>query len=178
MHKSRAHLVLDSERKDLHRFVGTIERNNNRRELAYKEAIAKDQAAKSGDGDKPMDCMDAALGRGLYHYEIIRRLNLLNKKLYFEVSPVTGRIGLYIHDAAARGTPKAKNVRYLGTTLAQGLNPEFTPKLVDDNGNLLRIASGYRTVLMRLIKERLITEAGVVQHFGTVDSANWQRSLA
>lgn len=178
MHKSRAHLVLDSERMALHRFVGTIEQNNRRRELAYKEAVYKDELAKSGDGDKPMDCMDAALGRSLYHYEIIRRLNLLNKKLYFEVSPVTGRIGLYIHDAEAKGTPKAKNVRYLGTTIGQGLNPEFTPKLVDDKGNLLRIASGYRTVLMRLIKERLITEAGVMKHFGSVDSANWQRSLS
>lgn len=162
----------------LHRFVGTIERNNNKRHNAYKDGLAREAAAKAGDGDRPMDCMDAALGRGLYHYEIIQRLKLLTKLLYFEISPVTGRIGLYTYDASCKGTPKAKNVRYLGMTLAQGMNPEFTPKLVDDNGNLLRIASGYRTVLARLIKERLVTEAGVAQHFGTVNSANWQRSLA
>lgn len=162
----------------LHRFVGTIERNNNKRQNAYKDGLAREAAAKAGDGDRPMDCLDAALGRGLYHYEIIRRLKLMTTRLYFEISPATGRIGLYAHQEGCKGTPKAKNVRYLGMTLAQGMNPEFTPKLVDDNGNLLRIASGYRTVLARLIKERLVTEAAVTQQFGTVNSANWQKAVS
>jgi hypothetical protein len=177
MHKSRAHLVLDSERLATHRFVSNIEKNNEKRLRAYESAMAMDKEAKSGDGDRPMDTMEAALGRSLYHHEIILRLSQLNRNLYFEVSPVTKRIGLYLYDATATGTPKAPRVRYLGMTLAQGLNPEFTPKLVDEKGDLKRIASGYRTVLMRLIKERLITEAGVVRMFGTVDSANWQRTV-
>lgn len=171
-----SHLVLDSERSAHHRLAATIERNRERLRNAQREFFERDAAAKAGDGNRPLNTLEAAMGKPLHSNDIIKRLRSLNPGLYFEKSRATGRWGIYIHDSASVGTPDAPFVRYLGMSIGDGINPEFTPRLVNEKNELTSISAGYRTVLARLIRMGLVSEPQVIRAFGhpTWSSEKWK----
>lgn len=170
------HLVLDSERLAVHRLLNTRFRNRERLHNAYAEAQWKDQHAKSGDGDFVTDSIEAVMGKSLHHMELMRRLRMCNRSLYFELSTATKRFGLYYPDPEAKGTSQAPHVRYLGMTIAQGMNPEFTPKFTNERGELKSVETGYRSVLARLLRQGFITEPQIMKYFGVPSrtSQRWQ----
>ena len=167
MHKSRAHLVIDSERAGFHRHVAKLGSNLDYIRAKGDEYTKNDAAAKAPDGDIPRATLEQAQGIQLHHSQLINRLRCANPTLHFEVSRVTGRIGIY-----------DQHRTYLGMTIAQGMNPEFTPLIQRKDGTLESVQCGYRTVLSRLIRSRHITESQAVNLFGAVNSLKWKRSLA
>ena len=170
----KSHGVIDSARAAFHRQAEYILQQRQKLRDTQKDALSRDAAAKAGDGEIPRSTLEMAVGRGMTHDAIIKRLKACNPNLYFELSETTKRFGIYYPDPTAIGTALAPRVRYLGMSIAQGMNPEFTPKILDDNGNLKSVTSGYRTVLARLVRQRLISLAAAEKNFGLVDSHNWQ----
>lgn len=175
-----SHLVLDSERRAVHRLLNTRFQNREKLHQAHEEAMRKDADAKSGDGDFATDCLDAVMGKPIHHLELMRRLYECNRNLYFELSPVTNRFGIYISDPNGTGTREAPfaKLRYLTMTIARGMNPEFTPKILKDDNTLKSVEHGYRAVLARLLRQGYITDSQIIQHFGlpSRSSLRWKNA--
>lgn len=157
----------------MHRAVKKAEGNLHKIRDAANQYERNAALAKAPDGDVPRGTLEAALGRAMHHTTIIARLRTANPRLHFEVSPVTKRIGVYYPDSTVPGGRK-----YLGMTIGQGVNPEFTPLLSRSDGTLESVQPGYRTVISRLIRGRFITETEALRLFGAVNSQKWQQSLA
>lgn len=169
MRRSRAHLVLDSERKANHVFRQTIERAADKRLDGERQYIANQQKAVAADNGRPVTCLEAVLGKAMNHREIMQRVKLMNPSLRFELSAVTKRFGIYSGEA------------YLGTSIEQGISPEFTPVLTNEDGGVATggVRPGYRNALAKLIRSGFITEAQCITHFGhpTHSSERWMRAL-
>ena len=161
----------------------------------FLEQEQRDAHYVASDGGRPRNVKEAGVGRPLFGHEIQRRLLSLNPSLIFEPSPVPGRICIkqMIDDPVLGRTSN-----YV-CAMERGLMPEFsilhfveeeyfdaqtqaTPEGTGLVKTRIRIdeknpeTRGWRTVLLRLIKERLITEAGAARVFGipSRDSKNWQ----
>ncbi len=175
---ARAHLVLDSERKALHRGVAYFEKQRQKLHNAEHEARSRHAAAIAPDGEFKTDTLEAVLGKPLHHNELIRKLRQCNPNLYFELSQATNRYGIYYPDREAKGTPTCPGVRYLGVSIESGFTPEFTPKMLKNDGNLLSVRHGYRTVLARLLHAGVISLGRAEAVFGTPSrtSKNWKQA--
>lgn len=165
---------------------------------AYLEQVARDAAYVAPDGSRIRNVLEAGIGQPLIGAEVQRRLLLLNPTLIFEPSPVPGRICIRrrISDPVLGETTS-----YI-CAMERGLMPEFsilhfieedyfdaktraTPEGTLAIKKRLKIneknpeTRGWRTVLVRLIKERLITREGAERLFGlpSKDSFNWQAKL-
>jgi len=140
---------------------------------AYQEALIhdaqdKEAAASAPDADHPTTSLEAQVGRPLTGHEIAARLRKLNGNLIFERSlAVPDKMGIYhVHDGR-----KDFLMGY-----EYGYSPEFSVRHVNDKGQFVKETRGWRTVLMRLIRQRLITASGAARLFGlpTRTSHNWQ----
>lgn len=167
-------LVIDSEQAARNHLLNTRERNRERLHNAQRDAEWKDAHAKDLIGP-----LEACLGKPIHHMELMRRLQKCNPKLYFELSRTTGRFGIYLKDGTCRGTPDCPGVRYLSMTIARGINPEFSPRVIREDKTLASVEQGYRSVLARLIRQGYITEAQAFKHFGPPrrDSKRWQLAI-
>jgi hypothetical protein len=171
------HLVLDSAAIQRHLRIAGFLRNLDKLKSSAADYKKREADAKSGDGEFQTNSLESVLGNPLHHLELMRRLRLCNRNLYFELSTATRRYGIYYPDASSRGTASMPGVRYLGMSIAQGVNPEFTPKILKDDGNLKSVQHGYRTVLARLLRQGFITEPQIRKHFGlpSRDSYRWKQ---
>ena len=140
-------------------------------ESLLREVVHNDHiAAHPVDGGRPMDNPDAQVGIPLQGERIIGRLKRLNPNLWFErsLSDPT-RYGCYalspLHDGGKL---------YIVGFEAE-LNPEFTVIVNDEQGKFKKFIPGWRRVLMRLIRSRLISEAQANKVFGPPnrDSERW-----
>ena len=142
----------DSQRDKLHK--------------AAESALAKQHAAVAGmDGDYLTTDATAQLGRPLTRRVLIERLTKLNPNLIFEQSRANPAIGaVYFRDGvsnmedldhACRGRRHIVGMEWIG------LSPEFTTRKIEDDQfgkpQMKGQVRGWRTVLARLIKERLIS---------------------
>lgn len=165
---------------------------------AQKEQAFRDDAYVATDGARPRNVREAGVGRPLGGMEVQRRLLQLNPALIFEPSSYPGRICIkhWILDPVL-----GKTLQYV-CAMERGLMPEFsilnyveeeyfdartraTPEGTGLIKKRLKIdeknpeTRGWRTVLVRLIKERLISREGAERLFGlpSHDSRNWQRQF-
>ena len=148
--------------QQLHR----IYQQSLRREVVHNDHIA----AHPEDGGRPMDNMDAQIGIPLQGERIIGRLKKLNPNLWFERSlSDSSKYGCYLLRSDVDGGKE-----YLVGFEAE-LNPEFTVIVNDDQGKFKKFIPGWRRVLMRLIRARVITEARAHAVFGPPnrDSERW-----
>ena len=143
---------LDSEREKHHN--------------AAEGALAKQRAAVEGmDGDFLTTDASAQLGRPLERKTIIKRLSKMNPNLIFEQSRNFPHIGaVYLIDPTANLTDideKCRGRRHIVGMEWTGLSPEFTTRKIEYNQfgkpQMKGQVRGWRTILARLIKERLIT---------------------
>lgn len=137
-----------------------------RREVIHNAAIA----AHPEDGSRAMDNAEAQMGIPLQGERIIGRLRRLNSNLYFERSIADpSRYGCYLLNPQVEGGKE-----YLVGFEAE-LNPEFTVIVNDEKGEFKKFIPGWRRVLMRLIRARVITEARANAMFGPPnrDSERW-----
>lgn len=169
MRRSRAHLVLDSERREHHVFRSGLERANDKRLDGERQYVQNANKAVAPDNGRPITVLEAVVGKGLFHTEVMKRIRLMNPALRFELSPVTNRWGIY------------QGSLYLGTSLESGMNPEFTPVQTTEQGAVATggVRPGYRNALARLIRDGKIAEAQCIQQFGhpTHSSERWARAL-
>lgn len=166
-HRSRAHIVIDSERQNLHRRQRDFERSVERSRALHGQAEERAMAAVSDDGDIPTSTLEAQIGKPLHSSEIIKRLRSLNANLTFEVALADSRfMGVYF-----------KGKHQFG--MESGYSPEFSVLHRDDEGHFYKETRGWRTILARLIRTRLITEPQANKVFGAPSrsSQKWSQAV-
>lgn len=136
----------------------------------------KEQDAVASDGaiDDVTDA-EQVTGIPLVGPRIISRLKKLNKNLWFERSNADqSKTGIYVLRSDLKGGLEKQFICGMETEL----NPEFSIRVVDDEGKAKGIISGWRRILMKLIRSGLITESGAFALFGppSRDSENWART--
>lgn len=136
---------------------------------------AKDAETIAPDAGFDTTSAEAQLGRPLLSPEVQKRLKKLNTGLFFERSIADpSKIGIYIYDGASNpGTIWAGRRFVLG--MEAGMNPEFSVRQTDGT-KITKEVRGWRTVLVRLIRERLIGRGAVEVMFniaGGRESENW-----
>lgn len=136
-----------------------------------REVVENDRkAAHPTDGGRPMEVAEAQVGIPLQGERIIGRLKKLNPYLWFERSLADPtRYGCYILSPSHEG-----GKLYIVGFEAE-MNPEFTLIVNDEWGKFKKFVPGWRRVLMRLIRARIISEAQAHNIFGppTRDSERW-----
>jgi len=151
---------------------------------AAEDALAKQRAVVKGmDGDFLTTDASAQLGRPLTRQQVISRLLRLNPNLIFEQSRNFPHIGaVYVSDPTANLTdddPKCRGRRHIVGMEWTGLSPEFTTrKLAIDQWGKPQMTGqvrGWRTVLSRLIHERLIGIAETERVFSIARGRESQR---
>lgn len=143
----------------------------------YLHALYAESEGKRLDAVKPdagRDTTDKEAQRGieLESSRIIGRLRKLNPNLWFEQSNADAtKMGIYYLDPLAEG-----GRRFL-CGFETGISPEFSVRLVDENGNFKSEKRGWRTVLSKLIRKGFISEVGAFALFGppSRDSEFWYR---
>lgn len=133
-----------------------------------------EQAALEGDGAiRDTTNMEEVVGIPLTGVRLATRLGKLNRSLWFEQSK---------NDSSKSAVYLLKNeMGELKKEFICGYetewNPEFSLRVVDNEGKAKGIISGWRRVLARLIRARLISEAKAFAVFGppSRDSENWMK---
>lgn len=139
------------------------------------EYTRKEQDATASDGaiDDVTDA-EQVVGIPLVGPRIIGRLKKLNHNLWFERSNADQtKTGIYVLRSDLKGGMEKQFICGMETEL----NPEFSVRVVDNEGKAKGIVSGWRRILMKLIRCGLITESGAFALFGppSRDSENWAR---
>lgn len=176
--------AIDGEKMQaqLERFFrdSTREKHHN----AAESALAKHRAATSGmDGDYLTTDATAQLGRPLTRQELIQRLTKLNPNLIFEQSRNFPHMGaVYVADSKANLTDideRCRGRRHIVGMEWMGLSPEFTTRKIEndqfDRPQMKGQVRGWRTVLARLIKERLVSIPDVERVFSIARGRTSQR---
>lgn len=156
---------------------------------AAESALAKRNEAVAGrDGDFLTTDASAQLGRPLTRRVLIERLSKLNPNLIFEQSKNFPRIGaVYVIDPTANLTDpdeRCRGRRHIVGMEWTGMSPEFTTRKIEkDQWGVPQMKGqvrGWRTVLSRLIHERLITVSDAERVFSISkgrESQRWYEEL-
>ena len=177
--------VIDSAKMaaQLDRFFRDAQKDKHHK--AAESAIAKQAAAVSGmDGDYLTTDSSAQLGRPLPRSVIIARLSKLNPNLIFEQTRNFPHMGaVYVLDPTANLEDldqKCRGRRHIVGMEWTGLSPEFTTRKIEydqwGKPQMKGQVRGWRTILARLIKERLITVPDAERVFSIArgrDSQRW-----
>jgi hypothetical protein len=133
-----------------------------------KDASDKKEAAIAPDGDRPTTSPEAQLGRVMHSRDIIARLRKLNPNFIFERSNAMPSVmGIYhVVDGEKR--------HIMGFEF--GYSPEFTINHTNEEGEIEKQTRGWRMVVGRLIRARMITKTAAENAFNILpgpDSRNW-----
>lgn len=183
-------LNLDEEKQKRHKAKAAEEAQTARLNTLAAEMDQKRELAISPDDDRPTTDMQAQVGRMMHGEEVRHRLLKLNQFLkFFPGNADPTRVGIYIIDSSANGDdpdPKYRGLRYV-CGMEKDFCPEFSVRVTreekfwnEDKGaeDTRQVFAGeirgWRTVLARLIRQRLITYPAAVTEFGTTTiSKNW-----
>ncbi len=139
-----------------------------------QEYKSNEDSATASDGaiDDVTD-YEKVVGMPLSGPRIITRLRRLNHNLWFEPSKA---------DSSKTGVYVIKNIMGVQTTeficgMETEINPEFSVRILDHQGKPKGIIAGWRRLLMRLIRQGLVSEPRAFALFGppSRDSENWAR---
>lgn len=182
-------LTLDSEQLERQAEAQRKERCAELRRRAIEGNEATNAASVSRDAGRPPTDAEAQLGKPMHVNEVIRRLKRCNSRLHFELANSDGKTwGCYllVREATAAGTMQSNKKFICG--VGSGLMPEFSvlaESVVNTpNKELMGVttasrdidwvktrtfreetARGWRTVLVRLLHARIITEHDCRKHF-------------
>ena len=141
----------------------------------FADSEAKKKAAVAPDNGRDRTDADAGIGMPLHASVFIERLTKLNPSLWFErANADKEKIGIYLQVPISMIHPEG--LQYL-FAFHDGIMPEFVLlKKPDANGEgtgILR--QGWRTVLARLVRLRMISLPAVEVMFGqpSCQSAHW-----
>lgn len=140
------------------------------------DAEAKKRAAVALDNGRSRTDKDQCIGMPLHSDVFIRRLTQLNSSLWFERANADhAKIGIYLQVPISMEYLEGKKFLF---GFHEGVMPEFTlqkdPGQDGENVGILR--QGWRTILMRLVRMRVISLAQVEVIFGppSHDSMYWK----
>jgi hypothetical protein len=157
--------IAEAQRERMH---GMVEA----KEAADSVTIAKDAGFDTTDSEQQ-------LGRPLSSFEVQKRLRSINPALSFDVSVSDpSKTGVYFFDGVSNQGTLYTGRRFI-CGMESGLNPEFGIRKSDGKKMIGQI-KGWRTVLVQLIKCRLITIEDAERVFKTNfgrESANWKQQL-
>jgi hypothetical protein len=161
-----------------------IEADREKHRNAADSALAKHRATVEGkDGCFLTTDASAQLGRPLARKVLIERLSRMNPNLVFEQSKNFPSIGaVYVLDPTANlndPDERCRGRRHIVGMEWTGLSPEFTIRKIgnDECGKLKMIGQvrGWRTILSRLIHERMIGVAEAERVFSIAKGRESQR---
>lgn len=167
----------------LERFFADASREKHHN--AAEGALAKQRAAVEGmDGAYLTTDSTAQLGRPLTRRVLIERLSKLNQNLIFEQSRNFPEMGaVYLRDGVSNMEDLDHNCRGRRHIVGMewtGLSPEFTTRKIENDKfgkpQMKGQVRGWRTILARLIKERLISIPDAERSFSIArgrDSQRW-----
>jgi hypothetical protein len=180
--------VIDSAKLDRQIERAIHDSEIERQADALQDAESKRLAAVEGkDGGVDTTSAQEQLGRPLTRQQIIDRLTRLNPNLRFFQSIKYPTIGAVYHYDGVTNLDDLiySGLRHIVGMEWTGLSPEFTVrKVADDRFGVKRMVGqirGWRMVLQRLIKERLITIEGAEREFAISkgrDSQRWYEVLS
>ena len=165
LHRVKAPAVFDSELRKRHDRVKQRDKAVARTRNAFQQSEDKKKQATA-------DLSDGGLP--LHSDTIIRRLMKLNKNLWFEVAHADkNRYGIYLLD------PGVEEHRQFICGMPRGMCREYSAMRQTEAGEITDVVPGWRTVLARLVRKRLISEPAAVLLFGTpsVTSKRWQQAV-
>jgi hypothetical protein len=166
----------------LDRFFRDAERDKQHK--AAEGALAKQREAVSGrDGDFLTTDATAQLGRPLTRQTIIERLTKLNANLIFEQSRNFPHMGaVYFRDGVSNMADldhACRGRRHIVGMEWTGLSPEFTTRKIEHDQwgkpQMKGQVRGWRTILARLIKDRLIPVSETERVFSIARGRESQR---
>jgi hypothetical protein len=181
--------IIDSAKMEaqIDRFLA--DQSEEKRKRAQSVAEKQHSEAVEGmDGDYLVTDALQQMGRPLSSQELIARLSRMNPQLVFEQSrnfPHVG--GVYVIDPAANLNDldeRCRGRRHIVGMEWTGISPEFTTRKVEKDKfgkpQMTGQVRGWRTILMRLIKEKLIAVTEAERVFSIAkgrDSQRWYEEL-
>ena len=158
------------------------------------------------DAGRDVTSIEAQMGRPMTAEAIMSKLKRICPRLYFEVAKADpSKIGVYLQVPEGRVyvNPQGEVMNLIHLCgMESGISPEFSiihkgkkripnPELIGNKEPTREVkwlevdtvvgeTRGWRTVLLRLMNHRLITEADVALHFGwtpTHQSEKWQKQV-
>lgn len=158
--------------------------------LSTGEHVAREREKNfNSEGTKKQRCEDqdeykndeARIGRAMLSSDFIPVLNRLVPNLYITLGRIKGHLAVFETAPGPQKKWEGRNFKYL-FYMEEGITPEFS--LYDwDYVRDIRIRErkrGYRTVLLRLIKAKLLTEDTCNKVFGIPNGAGstiWHKEL-
>lgn len=190
MSKVRKHILSPDQLKAGDRLV----ENRHRQKEQLKGEIQKLESYVRPDGDADITKIDVQMGRPLHRREVMRRLQRLNPNLRYEqaLSPDhRDKGGIYsIENRIDPVTLKAPWKRFICGIPHERVTEFHIPVTIERtlpdpdspaNQVVVQALSGYipgwRAVLLRLLKEGLVTPAGIDREFQITQgrsSEKWQ----
>lgn len=141
----------------------------------FDDSEAKKKAALAPDNGRSRTEKDACIGCPIHSSVFIRRLTQLNSNLWFERANADHeKIGIYLKVPISMEYLEGKKFLF---GFHDGIMPEFTLEREpgEDGENIGILRQGWRTILMRLIRMRMISLEKVDLLFGqpSHDSMYW-----
>ena len=186
-------LVLDESAQINHAVAAKKEQFRQQRIAELEAEIRSNTITVEDDNGRDRSNLLAQLGRPLTSQELMRRLKLCNPKLIFEQAirqPRYGGIYVEVTERNASGGWETRKVHVCG--FEWGMMPEFSvvhktktslpdPELLGSTKPTREVkwkevetfadeTRGWRTVLIRLLKARLVNRIDVEQYFGWTPS--------
>lgn len=184
-------LTLDTETQRKHARRSVIERTRDLSDRAVKTDWSNAEFAHGPDGDIPTTSLAAQLGRPLSRPQFEDRLRKCNSNLFVETSiNFPDKAGIYIvanePDEIGVRRPRKKFL----TGIESGFMPEFSVRHVESEtvphpdtpgefttrSKFTGETRGWRTVLARLVRQKVVRLVDVRTHFETHrgrQSKNW-----
>jgi hypothetical protein len=174
------------------RYEGTVEKTQALSSAALTEEIGNASATTAKDGEIDVTNTLAQLGRPLTTQQFIQRVRRLNGNLIFEKSKSDEtKMGVYIMAPMRdNSTQSLRRQKQFICGMENGYMPErsvrhWEPDKIPDPDlrggwkivkKFTRETRGWRTVLARLVRQRLVTKTQVDKHFPPIGySFNWQQ---
>ncbi len=154
-----------------------IEREGYKRE--FQDSLLADSLQKRDagrfDGERDRTNQDAGIGMPIHSSVFIQRLTQLNPSLWFERANADHeKIGIYLQIPPTMEHPEGRKYLF---SFHDGIMPEFVllKNPGEDGENVGILRQGWRTVLARLIRLRLISLEKVEVMFGqpSCQSGHW-----
>jgi hypothetical protein len=196
-------LVLDSSAQGRWRGAAKQESRHESRRKALMQEIRSNTITVESDAGRDVTNLLAQLGRSMTCKQVMDRLKLCNPNLVFEISKADrSKMGVYVMRDVHLPTGGFERKKVFLFGMESGYMPEFSvmhkakatlpnPELLGSQEKTREVqwlsvdtfaaeTRGWRTVLVRLLHQKLITRHEIQKHFGwepSQDSAKWQAQV-
>ena len=176
-------LTLDSEQIARQRQISRFREQQHRNRENLLDSIERKTITVAPDGDICTTDLESQLGLPLSGTEFIRRLQIMNRNLLFEVSQSdNSKTGIYVIRnqqkvficGMERGFMPERTVKHAKREKVPNPDEKHKGEFIEVE-TFTKETRGWRTVLMRLLRARLITAPQIDQYFPpNLNSRNWK----